>query len=144
MKFQMQNKTMDSFAFSSLTDVIFQLLIFFMLTASFVSHSGIKVELPKASQGTPPSEQNHITISITSRNQIFLNNSEVSLSVLGLEIQKITKDLQNPVVILNADKDVNLQKAIEIIDIAKSVGCTKYLLATDAQKEVNLDNGSGQ
>ncbi len=144
MKFQMQNKTMDSFAFSSLTDVIFQLLIFFMLTASFVSHSGIKVELPKASQGTPPSEQNHITISITSRNQIFLNNSEISLSVLGLEIQKITKDLQNPVVILNADKDVNLQKAIEIIDIAKSVGCTKYLLATDAQKEVNLDNGSGQ
>jgi len=142
MKFQVQNKTMDSFAFSSLTDVIFQLLIFFMLTASFVSHSGIKVELPKASEGTPPSNQQHITISITNQNQIFLNNSEISMESLRGQIKSAIQNMTNPIVILNADKDVNLQKAIEIIDIAKSVGCTKYLLATDVQKEVNLNNGS--
>lgn len=141
MKFQMQNKTMDTFAFSSMTDIIFQLLIFFMLTASFVSHSGIKVELPKASTGTPPRDQQQIMISITNNNQIFLNDSPVANNALRGSIQNAIKDLKNPIVILNADKDVNLQKAIEIIDVAKSVGCTKYLLATEAQKDVNLNNG---
>lgn len=140
MKFQMQNKIMDSFAFSSLTDVIFQLLIFFMLTASFVSHSGIKVELPKASKGTPPANQEQITISITNDNRIFVDNVETDIRMLSQKIQESIKDMKNPLVILNADKDVNLQKAVEIIDIAKSVGCTKYLLATESQKEVNLNN----
>lgn len=138
----MQNKTMDSFAFSSMTDIIFQLLIFFMLTASFVSHSGIKVELPRASAGTPPKDQQSIMISITNKNQIYLNDSEVPLNSLRGSIQNAVKDMKNPIVILNADKDVNLQKAVEIIDVAKSVGCTKYLLATEAQKDVNLDKGS--
>lgn len=137
MKFQMQNKTMDSFAFSSLTDVIFQLLIFFMLTASFVSHSGIKVELPKATQGTPPPNQEQITISITNDNRIFIDNKETPITILKQEILNTIKNMKNPLVILNADKDVNLQKAVEIIDIAKSAGCTKYLLATETQKEVN-------
>ena len=144
MKFQMQNKTMDSFAFSSMTDIIFQLLIFFMLTASFVSHSGIKVELPKASTGTPPRDQQQIIISISNQNRIFLNDTEVPLSNLRGSIQNAIKDMKNPIVILNADKDVNLQKAIEIIDVAKSVGCTKYLLATETQKDVNLSNGTAK
>ncbi len=91
MKFQMQNKVMDSFAFSSLTDVIFQLLIFFMLTASFVSHNGIKVELPKASEGTPPPNQEQITISITNDNRIFVNNDESSIQLLRQKIQGLRK-----------------------------------------------------
>jgi biopolymer transport protein ExbD len=131
MKFHTQNKTLDSFSYASLTDMILQLLIFFMLTASFVSSSGIKVELPKASTGTPPSDQQTITISVTNDYRIYLNNTEVSMPSLKDAIQESIKDYENPIVILNADKDVNLQKAIEIIDIAKTVGCTKYLLATD-------------
>ena len=133
MKFQMQNKTLDSFSYASLTDMILQLLIFFMLTASFVSTSGIKVELPKASTGTPPSDQQTITISVTNDDRIYLDNKEVPIALLRNAIEESIKDYENPIVILNADKDVNLQKAIQIIDIAKTVGCTRYLLATDTQ-----------
>jgi biopolymer transport protein ExbD len=137
MKFQMQNKTLDSFSYSSMTDIILQLLIFFMLTASFVSSSGIKVELPKASTGTPPSDQQTITISVTHDNRVYVNNNEVPMASLRDAIEESIRDYENPIVILNADKDVNLQKAIEIIDIAKTVGCTRYLLATDAPPKVN-------
>jgi biopolymer transport protein ExbD len=137
MKFQMQNKTLDSFSYSSMTDIILQLLIFFMLTASFVSSSGIKVELPKASTGTPPSDQQTITISVTYDNRIYVNSNEVPIISLRDAIEESIKDYENPIVILNADKDVNLQKAIEIIDIAKTVGCTRYLLATDAPPKVD-------
>ena len=137
MKFQMQNKTLDSFSYSSMTDIILQLLIFFMLTASFVSSSGIKVELPKASTGTPPSDQQTITISVTYDNRVYVNNNEFPMASLRDAIEESVRDYENPIVILNADKDVNLQKAIEIIDIAKTVGCTRYLLATDAPPKVN-------
>ena len=137
MKFQTQNKALDSFSYASLTDMILQLLIFFMLTASFVSTSGIKVELPKASTGTPPSDQQTITISVTNDYRIYLNNTEVSMPSLRDAIQESIQDYENPIVILNADKDVNLQKAIEIIDIAKTVGCTRYLLATDTHTETD-------
>jgi biopolymer transport protein ExbD len=145
MKLQMQNRPLDSFSYASLTDMVLQLLIFFMLTASFVSSSGIKVELPRASTGTPPSDQHTITISITSDYRIYLNNTEVSIKSLrgaldehireyeALKNYENTEDYRGPIVILNADKDVNLQRAIEIIDIAKTVGCTRYLLATDTQ-----------
>jgi len=133
MRFQTQNKTLDSFSYASLTDMILQLLIFFMLTASFVSTSGIKVELPKASTGTPPSDQQTITISVTNDDRIYLDNKEVPIALLRNAIEESIKDYENPIVILNADKDVNLQKAIQIIDIAKTVGCTRYLLATDTQ-----------
>jgi len=138
MKFQMQNKTLDSFSYASLTDMILQLLIFFMLTASFVSTSGIKVELPKASTGTPPSDQQTITISVTNDDRIYLDNKEIPIASLRDAIVESIKDYENPIIILNADKDVNLQKAIQIIDIAKTVGCTRYLLATAPQtKPIN-------
>ena len=137
MKFQTQNKTLDSFSYASLTDMILQILIFFMLTASFVSTSGIKVELPKASTGTPPSDQQTITISVTNDDRIYLDNAEIPIVSLRDAIQASIKDYDNPIVILNADKDVNLQKAIEIIDIAKTVGCTRYLLATDTQPKID-------
>jgi biopolymer transport protein ExbD len=130
MKFQMQNKPLDTFTFSSLTDIVLQLLIFFLLTSSFVSHSGIKVELPKASKGEPPAEQLQVMISLTNTNEIYVNNTLTKEQDLKSSLIEIIKDRKNPLIVLNADKDVNLQNAIKIIDIAKSAGCTKYLLAT--------------
>jgi biopolymer transport protein ExbD len=135
MKFQMQNKPLDTFTFSSLTDIVLQLLIFFLLTSSFVSHSGIKVELPKASKGEPPPEQFQITISITNTSEIYVNSMLTKEQDLKVTLIDMIKDRKNPLIILNADKDVNLQSAIKIIDIAKTAGCTKYLLATSTVQE---------
>jgi biopolymer transport protein ExbD len=139
MKFQMQNKPLDTFTFSSLTDIVLQLLIFFLLTSSFVSHSGIKVELPRASKGEPPAEQFQITVSLTNTSEIYVNNILTKEQELKTTLISLIKDRKNPLIILNADKDVNLQNAIRVIDIAKSAGCTKYLLAT-ANPEQTSEN----
>jgi len=71
MKFEMQNKPLTIFHFSSLTDIVMLLLIFFLLTSQFVIQTGVKVQLPSAknNEQTVPTR---IVVSVTDANKIFI------------------------------------------------------------------------
>jgi biopolymer transport protein ExbD len=130
MKFTGENKLIAAFNYTSLTDVVLQLLIFFLLSSSFVVAPGIKVQVPKAVTGETGSEVS-ITISLTERGELFLNADRVTVQDLGHKLAGLLDKARDRIVIVRADRNVTLQSTVEVIDIAKSVGATRFMIATE-------------
>jgi biopolymer transport protein ExbD len=129
MKFQSENQLLSTFSFSSLTDIVMLLLIFFLISSSFVIQPGIKVALPKAETGESESTR-AITISLTQKGQIFFNAEQVTLDALGQKIAAGLRAIPDQVVVINADRNVTLQNTVQVIDIAKAVGAQRFMIAT--------------
>jgi len=110
-----------------LIDVVFLLLIFFMLTSSFVFQPGIRVNLPKA----VTSEVLHkelLVVAITGENEVFINERPVSRDELVSRITVAARDEQP--LLIKADKESNLGKAIEVWDICRQMEVRQINIAT--------------
>ena len=130
MKLRQENKLLTVFSFSSLTDIVLLLLIFFLLSSSFVVQPGIRVELPKA-EAAENIEEQPVTVTLTEKGQLFLNSREVTLQTFGKELADALAAKTDQVVVINADRSVSLQSTVQVIDIAKTVGATRFLIATE-------------
>jgi biopolymer transport protein ExbD len=115
MTFRQEQRLMTGFSFTSMTDVVMLLLIFFLLSSSFVMHPGIKVQLPNAETGEIQSEKNLI-ISI--------------MEQLGRMVAGSLQADPTTIVVVQADRNVTLQNTVQVIDIAKAVGATRFMIAT--------------
>ena len=129
MRFESENKLLTNFSVSSLTDIVMLLLIFFLLSSSFVIQPGIKVQLPRAETGETQTDKN-LTVTITEKGQLFLNNEQVTLDNLGQKLRGALSNDRDKVVVIKADKTVTLQNTVQVIDIAKAVGATRFMIAT--------------
>jgi len=129
MKFKSEQKLLTIFSFASLTDIVFLLLIFFLLSSSFVFQPGVKVQLPKAETSEPQSDRSLI-ITLTEQGAIFLNTERLEVAELGPKLAALLPQMPDQVVVLKADRTVSLQQAVQVIDIAKAVGVTRFLIAT--------------
>jgi biopolymer transport protein ExbD len=129
------NKYLESFNFSSLTDVVMQLLIFFLLTFSFANTRGMNVTLPKTAVGQPP-QRKTIAVSLSKERQVYLNNELIPKQQLGPRLGVLIKQDPEQQIVVQADKDLLLQDVVEVLDIAKGVGATRLFIATEAAKEV--------
>lgn len=129
MKFSTQHKSLAVFSYSSLTDIVFLLLIFFLLSSSFVIQSGIKVQLPK-SAAAEQETQRQIVITVTEKGLIFLNDRQVTTESLGAQLAPLIGEDRDKMVIIKADQTVSLQSAVQVMDIAKGVGALRLLIAT--------------
>ena len=100
---------------SSMTDIVFLLLIFFMLTASN-NPKVLDLLLPKA-HGKSSSIQN-VSVSINKDLQYFVNNKLVDLSLMETELKEALSGVENPSIILRVEESVPIEKAVSIMDIA--------------------------
>jgi len=130
MKIETTRKRMVLFSTISLTDIVLLLLIFFLLTSSFVVQPGIKVKLPKAASGQQD-DSNKIYITVTLDDQIFINQKKTSLSQLATQLKQLLRDDPNKLVVIQADKDLSLEKTIRIVDTAKLAGAERFMIATE-------------
>lgn len=130
MKFERSLKVNPAFNYAALTDIVMQLLIFFLLSSSFVIMPGIKVQLPKA-QTTEVQTDRNTVITLTGSGRIFLNLDEVTKATLAQKLIPVLDKDRNQVVILKAEKTVSLQSAVDVIDIAKGVGAQRFMIATE-------------
>ncbi len=130
-----RSRYLESFNFSSLTDVVMQLLIFFLLTFSFANTRGMNVILPKTAVGQPP-QRKTITVSILKDKQLFVNNDNVAKEKLASALSVFFQRDTAQQIVVRADKDLTLQDIVEVLDIAKGIGATKLFIATEAVKEV--------
>lgn len=115
---------------TSLTDIMFLLLIFFMVTTTFQASSGIQVKLPASSAQMPEEKVERLVISIKADGRIFVDESVVEEG--GLEgIFKNTAE-KNPetLVVIRADKDVSHGRVVQVMDSARRMGLTKIAIAT--------------
>ncbi len=132
MKFEMQNKPLSIFHFSSLTDIVMLLLIFFLLTSQFVIQTGVKVKLPGAvnNEQTVPSR---IVVSITELGKIYVGQDEVTMDALALKLEGIKQNADEENVIIRADKSTNIETVIRVIDASKGVGIDKFTIETEKE-----------
>jgi biopolymer transport protein ExbD len=129
MELKTENKLLTVFSYSSLTDIVLLLLIFFLLSSSFVIQPGIKVQLPKAETGEVQTDRN-IVITLTEKGRVFLNNQSIDKAQLGGHLAALLEADKDKVIVINADRTVTLQSAVDVIDIAKAVGASRFLVAT--------------
>ncbi|WP_298766087.1 biopolymer transporter ExbD [uncultured Polaribacter sp.] len=116
MNLRGRNKVDPTFNMSSMTDIVFLLLIFFMLTSTLVTVSAIDVLLPKAGGKTENSKS--VAVSITNKSIFYIDKTKVSAANLESEIlRKIGTDKQKTIVI-RGDKDVPYKNVMQVIDIA--------------------------
>lgn len=118
MALQSKNKIEASFSMSSMTDVIFLLLIFFMLTSSFITPSGLPVNLP--SSMTSDIIMQEVTVTVTKDLQYSVNEKVVGRDEIKNELTLLLQNKKGQVV-LHIDKDVPVEYLVEIGGIAASL-----------------------
>ncbi len=109
-----------------LIDVIFLLLIFFMLSSSFVLQPGIEVDLPKA-ETSDVVERKNVLITISENKNIYLNDKITKIEKLAYQLEK----LKDKAVILQADKSAPFEMVVNVWDICRRIGVEKLNIATN-------------
>jgi biopolymer transport protein ExbD len=115
MGLQAKNKVDPAFSMSSMTDIIFLLLIFFMLSSSFITPSGLPVNLP--SSETSDIVMQEVTVTVTKDLKYSVNDRIVPREQIKSELTSLLKDKKGQVV-LHIDKDVPVEYLVEIGGIA--------------------------
>ncbi|MBF0493515.1 MAG: biopolymer transporter ExbD [Candidatus Omnitrophica bacterium] len=110
-----------------LINILFLLLIFFMLTSSFILQPGIRVNLPKAVTGEVLS-RNLFIISVDEKGDVYINERRTERDILLSRIALATKDCQP--ILINADKKADFGKIIEIWDMCRREGVKQINVAT--------------
>jgi biopolymer transport protein ExbD len=118
MALQTKNKIEASFSMASMTDIIFLLLIFFMLTSSFITPSGLPVNLP--SSETSDIIMQEVTVSITKDLRFSVNEKVISREEIKNELTTLLQGKKGQVV-LHIDKDVPVEYLVEVGGIAASL-----------------------
>lgn len=116
MNLRGRNKISPEFSMSSMTDIVFLLLIFFMLTSPAITPEALDLILPKA-KGKTTTKQN-ISVSITKDLQIYINKERVSNSALEQKLKAELAGVEDPTIILRAEEGVPIEKAVKVMDIA--------------------------
>jgi len=134
MDIKTSRKRIHTFNAIGLTDIVMLLLIFFLLSSTFILQPGIKVDLPEA-QVTETVDQETLTVTIPLSGGVYLNDQPVSLAELPARLmQELAQGAQKDI-ILRADEDIPFRRAVEVMDIAKRVGAARFLIATRTEEE---------
>ncbi|MBT4483277.1 MAG: biopolymer transporter ExbD [Candidatus Latescibacteria bacterium] len=134
MNIRAHREPLTTFNTISLTDIIFLLLVFFLLSSTFVLQPGIKIQLPATTTRPDISSEKSIVISLTKEGAVYLNDNLVNRIELGAQLRQKVIDVGNPIIVLRADRSVLLEGLIDIMDIAKTAGADRFVIAT-APKE---------
>ena len=133
MKFSVSNKPLSVFSYSSLTDIVLLLVIFFLLTSQFVILTGVKVKLP-GSQTLDQSEPTKLIVTITSEGAIYAGADQTGIEQLAEKLKVIKETSPETNLIIRADKTVQIDLVIKVIDAAKTVGIGKFTIETEKEE----------
>ena len=129
MDIDQRRKPIVSFSAIGLTDIVLLLLVFFLLSSSFILQPGIKVDLPEA-EVAETVERETLTVTIPLTGGVYLNDEPVSLAELPARLQQALAAGAERDIILRADENIPFKRAVEVMDIAKRVGGGRFLIAT--------------
>lgn len=132
MKFETSHKPLSIFAYSSLTDIVMLLLIFFLLTSQFVIQTGVKVKLPGAKNNEQIAPAKMI-VTITEQGRIFLGNEEIGIDKLAGKLELTRQTTRENNLIIRADKSVKIDLIIRVIDAAKGIGIDRFTIETEKE-----------
>jgi biopolymer transport protein ExbD len=111
-------------------DVVFIMLIFFIVTASFVKESGIDISRPAAATAVRK-ERGNILVAITAKNTIWIDRRQVDPRALRANIERLRAENPNGAVIIQADRDSKNYLLVDVMDAARLAGVTNVSIAAD-------------
>ncbi|MDP2921610.1 MAG: biopolymer transporter ExbD [Candidatus Omnitrophota bacterium] len=130
MKFKSSLSAQDAqLDMTPMINCVFLLLLFFLFTSNFIFQPVIKINLPKAVTSEVVQE-NTVVITITSDNRFYLNDTPVTLIELK---NKLEKSSSLEPVLIKADRDVSLSKAVSILDYCREIGIKQVNVATNQE-----------
>lgn len=131
MEFRGRNKIRPEFNFSSMTDIVFLLLIFFMIASTLAKQlNTINVELPKADGKSE--NRNTVAVTINNSNQFFVNQLQINRSQLQGVLLSELSELATPSMVLRAENKVGIEQVVFVLDIANKNG-VEVVLAVDSK-----------
>jgi biopolymer transport protein ExbD len=130
MTLRSRNKISPNFNMSSMTDIVFLLLVFFMLTSTLVSPNALKLLLPNSKAKTL--EKQTISVSITKEIDFYINGENIDVNNLESNIISKMDNENDPAIILHADKTVDIEHIVKVMDIAYR-NKYKIVLATSSK-----------
>ena len=119
MALKRRHKISPNFSMASMTDIIFLLLIFFMITSSAISQSAIEVKLPTAANADP-NVQDPTAVTITKDGKYFVNDKEIAQEQLESYLVEALKGQQNPSFTIRADEETKHRDVVFAMEIAET------------------------
>ena len=132
MRFSTSNQPLSVFSYSSLTDIVLLLVIFFLLSSQFVIQTGVKVKLP-GSKTNESSEATNMIVTITSAGIVYAGSDETNIELLPAKLTEMISVNDDNNLVIRADKTVQIDLVIKVIDAAKSVGIGKFTIETEKE-----------
>ena len=137
MAIKSRNKVSLEFSMSSMSDLVFLLLIFFMLTSTLISPNAIKLLLPSSTSKTMAKQ--NVTVYVNDKFEYFVDENKVGTEALKTNILNFVKSEKEATVVLRADKSVPVQYIVNVIDAVNTINAEnntkhKVILATQPNK----------
>lgn len=121
-----------------LIDVVFLLLIFFMVSTTFVRESEINLSLPEASREAPQQDSEEVAVAVDSRGTYFVNGRALlngKLETIRQAIREAAAELTDPVILVSADAKAAHQDVIDILDAARQLGYVRISFTTEVRDD---------
>ncbi|NOZ62303.1 MAG: biopolymer transporter ExbD [Calditrichaeota bacterium] len=133
MQFSEKKQRKPIINITSLIDVLFLLLIFFMVSSTFVEQPGMKLELPESKSSTAEKIK-ELVVEITADGTLLLNDNPVSMNDLENKFKEMLPRLQEKSLVLKADKTIPHGTVVKVMDIARLSGLEKLIIATTVEQ----------
>tara|TARA_B110000967_G_C18764912_1_gene499851 strand:+ start:607 stop:1026 length:420 start_codon:yes stop_codon:yes gene_type:complete len=131
MALKSRNKVSAVFSMSSMTDIVFLLLIFFMLTSTLVTTNALDLVLPNSTAQTVKKQR--VSVSINENLEYYIDKELVELKYIEAQLVEKLAGQEEQVLVLRVDKTVAIEHAVEVMDIAYR-NKFKIVLATQQKK----------
>jgi len=115
---------------TSLIDIVFMLLIYFLLTTNFMVEQGIDVNLPNAEASAPQTRQ-EVTVYIDRTGAVYLGEAKIDFNDLFDRLTQRIKENPQRLVVIKADRSVMVDRAVQVMDMARAAGAKQLFLATE-------------
>ncbi len=127
---QFEDEEEDAVNLTPMLDVVFIMLIFFIVTASFVKESGIDVNRPNAAMAERK-EKGNILVAISEDNQIWIDRRQVDPRALRANIERMHAENPNGAVLILADEESKNKLLVQVMDAARMAGVKNVSIAAD-------------
>jgi len=133
MRFRDEKKESARIDMTSLIDVVFLLLIFFMVSTTFLDRPGLKLSLPDTESATP-SKVEKMVVTVTSDDRLFVGIEELDFDILGEKVKEYLAESGEKTVRIRGDQKVNFGTVIKVMDICRLNGATGVTIETEKRK----------
>jgi len=127
---QFEDEEEDAVNLTPMLDVVFIMLIFFIVTASFVKEAGIDVNRPNAATAERK-EKGNILVAISENNQIWIDRRQVNPRALRANIERMHAENPNGAVVIQADEESKNKLLVQVMDAARMVGVKNVSIAAE-------------